>query len=98
MEAQACGLPVLSTTYSGIAELVADGESGFLVPERHANTVSHRLVDLVDHPDICSTMGSAGRRIVHEHFNMEPLNVELEQIYEQARERFHRQFATTSYS
>ena len=34
MEAQAAGLPVLSTTHSGIPEVVLDGASGFLVSER----------------------------------------------------------------
>lgn len=34
MEALAQGLPVISTYHSGIPELVQDGISGFLVPER----------------------------------------------------------------
>jgi colanic acid/amylovoran biosynthesis glycosyltransferase len=34
MEAMAMGLPVLSTLHSGIPELVEDGLSGLLVPEK----------------------------------------------------------------
>jgi colanic acid/amylovoran biosynthesis glycosyltransferase len=34
MKAQASGLPVVSTSHSGIPEAVPDRSSGFLVPER----------------------------------------------------------------
>ena len=42
MEAQACGLPVLSTLHSGIPEVVADGASGLLVPEGDAEALAGR--------------------------------------------------------
>ncbi len=43
MEAQASGCPVISTFHSGIPEVVIDGESGFLVPERDIETLSEKL-------------------------------------------------------
>ncbi|MDP1125088.1 glycosyltransferase, partial [Klebsiella pneumoniae] len=33
LEASACGLPVIGTTGSGVAEAVRDGETGLLVPQ-----------------------------------------------------------------
>ena len=41
LEAAATGLPVIGSRLGGIPETVAEGETGFLVPERDVN--SHRL-------------------------------------------------------
>ena len=42
LEAQAMGVPVVSTFHSGIPEGVADGVTGTLVPERDSGKASSR--------------------------------------------------------
>ena len=42
-EAMATGLPVVSTYHAGIPELVIDGKSGFLVPEKDVDGLVDRL-------------------------------------------------------
>lgn len=81
MEAAAVGLPVVSTFHSGIPELVADGESGYLVPERDLAALTERIRELLRHPQRWAEMGRAGRRIVEEQFNIQRLNEDLEGIY-----------------
>ncbi|ANL66890.1 colanic acid biosynthesis glycosyltransferase WcaL [Rhizobium phaseoli] len=71
MEAMAMGLPVISTRHSGIPELVADGESGLLVPESDTEALSSAMEQLVTNPTLIQTMGFQGRRIVEEQFNEE---------------------------
>lgn len=90
MEAQACGLPVLSTWHSGIPELVADGRSGFLVPERDADALAERLLHLIEHPQTWPDMGRAGRSIVEAQFDIRALNHQLVRIYEHATREFQR--------
>ncbi|OQX53652.1 MAG: colanic acid biosynthesis glycosyltransferase WcaL, partial [Candidatus Cloacimonas sp. 4484_209] len=51
MEAQATGLPVISTFHSGIPEGVLDGKSGFLVPEKDVDALADRLEYLIEHPE-----------------------------------------------
>lgn len=82
MEAMATGLPVLSSLHSGIPELVIDGQSGFLVPERDVNALAERLGHLIQHPEIWPDMGRAGRAMVEQHYNIYKLNRRLEEIYE----------------
>jgi colanic acid/amylovoran biosynthesis glycosyltransferase len=77
MEAQAGGLPVLSTVHSGIPELVADGKSGFLVPERNVEALASRLTYLCEHPNSWLHMGQEGRKIVESRFNIELSNRDL---------------------
>jgi colanic acid/amylovoran biosynthesis glycosyltransferase len=82
MEALAQGLPVLSTYHSGIPELVQDGVSGFLVPERDVNALAAKLEHLVKHPEIWLEMGQAGRSYVETYYDIDKLNDELVQLYQ----------------
>lgn len=68
LEAQAAGLPVLSTFHSGIPEIVPDGESGWLVPERDPEGLAERLTNLLEHPEMWTSCGSQGRKFVEAGF------------------------------
>lgn len=61
-EAMACGLPVLSTHHSGIAEVVDDGENGFLVAEGDAAGLFERMA-LLRCCDVAAMSASARRKI-----------------------------------
>ena len=80
-EAMASGLPVISTFHSGIPELVTDGVSGLLVPERDAASIADSLAYLISHPEICNEMGQAGRMQVEQKFDTNLLNKQLEELY-----------------
>lgn len=80
-EAMASGLPVISTFHSGIPELVSDGVSGLLVPERDAASLADALAYLIRHPEICKEMGQAGRRQVEQKFETNVLSKQLEELY-----------------
>jgi len=82
-EAMAMGLPVVSTLHGGIPELVEDGISGFLVPERDVAALRDRLEYLVTHPECWPEMGLAGRTFVETHFDIERLNDRLVDLYQQ---------------
>lgn len=85
-EAMALGLPVISTRHGGIPELVQDGISGFLVPERDPEALANRLLYLINHPECWPEMGRAGRQVVERVFDLEALNDQLVQLYEKALE------------
>jgi len=80
-EAMASGLPVISTVHSGIPELVSDGVSGLLVPERDAASLADALIYLIRDPEVCKEMGQAGRRQVGQKFDTNSLNKKLEELY-----------------
>ena len=86
-EAQASGLPVISTRHNGIPEGVRDGESGFLVPERDSAALAERLSYLVEHPEVWPAMGRVGRELVEAEFDSEMLNDRLVEIYRSMRPR-----------
>jgi colanic acid/amylovoran biosynthesis glycosyltransferase len=82
-EAMATGLPVISTVHSGIPELVENGVSGFLVPERDVQAMTDRLAYLIDHPEEWESMGRAGRKKIEDDFDNEKINDYLVELYQQ---------------
>ena len=81
LEAQASGLPVVSTYHADIPEVVVTGQTGFLVPEYDAQALADRLDYLLEHPDVWADMGQAGRRHVERHYNIHREVAKLEAIY-----------------
>jgi colanic acid/amylovoran biosynthesis glycosyltransferase len=82
LEALASGLPVISTWHSGIPELVEDGISGRLVPERDVAALSHAIDELVEAPESWVRMGLSGRACVEARHDINKLNDGLVQLYE----------------
>lgn len=82
MEAQATGLPVISTYHSGIPEVVLDGKSGFLVLERDVNTLSEKMKFLIENPKLRFKMGNAGRKHIEKNYNFTIEIKKLENLYE----------------
>lgn len=74
MEAMASGMPVLSTLHSGIPELVDDGVSGYLVPERDVSALAQKIAYLAERPESWSKLGQAGRAKVEQDYNKEHQN------------------------
>jgi colanic acid/amylovoran biosynthesis glycosyltransferase len=84
LEAQACGMPVVSTQHAGIPEIVADGVSGLLVPERDVTALAGALRRLMDNPAEWPEMGRQGREFVERRHDLSMLNRRLLDLYEEA--------------
>ncbi len=82
-EAMAMGMPVIGTLHGGIPELIEDGVSGFLVPEKDVDALAEKLTWLIEHPSNWESMGQAGRTYVEKHYDNNQLNDRLVEIYQQ---------------
>ncbi|MDF2977057.1 MAG: putative glycosyltransferase [Actinomycetospora sp.] len=71
MEAMAQGLPVVSTDVGAVADLVSDGEEGYLVDRGDAAALGARLRKLADDPDLRRTMGERARARASRDFTIE---------------------------
>ena len=80
-EAMALGIPVVATDHSGIPELVKDGVSGFIVPERDVDGLAEKIMYLIDHPEVWPEFGKAGRSYIEKYFDIEKLNDRLVEHY-----------------
>jgi len=86
MEAMAQGLPIISTFHSGIPELVIDGKSGCLVPERDVDALTEKLGYLIECSDKWVEMGQVGRKHIGEYFDIKELNERLVEINQKLTE------------
>jgi glycosyltransferase involved in cell wall biosynthesis len=68
IEGMACGTPAVCTAVASMPEVVADGETGFVVPPNDPPTLRARLEYFRDDPAGVAEMGSAGRRRVLDRF------------------------------
>jgi glycosyltransferase involved in cell wall biosynthesis len=82
IEAQASGLPVVSTIHAGIPEAVAHGETGFLVPERDWEGLASSILLLLRKDALCHRFAVAGKGRVRALFDLQKQTALLEEIYE----------------
>ena len=82
MEAQASGLPVVSTDVGSVNEIVADGRTGFLVRPGDERALAGKIRELMDQPGAWPGMGKAGRGVIEEKYDIRKLNRELVGIFE----------------
>ena len=83
IEGMAAGVPVVATAVGGVPDIVADGVSGYLVPPGDAATLAQRIVTLLRDRESARAMGRAGRASVRDHFSVERLLADVEQLYTQ---------------
>ncbi len=82
-EAGARFVPVIGTRHGGIPEIIDDGVTGFMVPERDAPALADRLIELLRNPSLRADMGLAARaKMVNEYDIIERVRV-LETHYDE---------------
>lgn len=70
LEAMQNSLPVVSTFEGGIQEIVDEGKTGFLVPQKDAPALAEKLETLIMDADLRQKMGKAGRKKYEEQFTL----------------------------
>jgi glycosyltransferase involved in cell wall biosynthesis len=83
LEAMARGLPVLATRVGGNVEVVAEGQTGLLVPPADPGSLAEALAGLWTDPQRCARMGEAGRRRVEQLFDVRRMVAAYESLYHQ---------------
>ncbi len=85
LEAQAAGLPVLAMNCGGIASVVNNGTTGFLVPEGDGPAYAQALSRLIADPNLRLSLGRAGCRMVLEQRTVEHAAAILSEALDRAR-------------
>jgi glycosyltransferase involved in cell wall biosynthesis len=64
-------LPIVSTFEGGIPDVVENGVTGFLVPQKDVEALADKLEILIKSPELRKQMGAAGRKKYEEEFTLE---------------------------
>lgn len=82
VEASARGLANIGTAHSGIPELIIEGETGFIVPERDPSTLAATLERLLEDPELRLNIGRRARAWVEESFDAQTQGTRLQEVLE----------------
>ena len=80
VEAGMCELPVVATDWRGIPSIVADGQTGFLVPPGDAGALAGRIEALVTDPDLAAQLGRRGRERYLRSFTLDAFQRAMEGV------------------
>jgi phosphatidylinositol alpha-1,6-mannosyltransferase len=80
LEAMARGKPVIGGAHGGAPEVIADGETGYLVQHGDPVQLATSIDALLAHPDVAKQMGSRGRERVEREFRFHVFAKSLRKI------------------
>ena len=69
-EASAIGRVIITTNVPGCRDVVEDGVTGILIPERNTEILASKISYLIDNPFLCEEMGRAGRKKAEKMFDV----------------------------
>jgi len=81
LEAMAAGLPCVVTDVGGNPEVVADSETGFVVPSRDVVKMAAAFSLLAEKRDLARKMGEAARKRFKSHFTFAKMMQEYRSLY-----------------
>jgi glycosyltransferase involved in cell wall biosynthesis len=85
LEAMAAGVPVVATPVGGVPELVADGETGLLVPPGDADALEAAIRRLLDEPETARRLAANALAQVEERFSERVMGERVLAVYEDLR-------------
>jgi glycosyltransferase involved in cell wall biosynthesis len=82
LEAQALGLPAVTSNVTGTREAVQDGVTGFCIDPNDHLALARRYTELLSDPDRCDEMGRAAIKWVRGNFDIVRRTEMLERLYD----------------
>jgi D-inositol-3-phosphate glycosyltransferase len=82
LEAMACGTPVVASQVGGLAFLVQDGVTGFVVPDGDPLLLADRLEQVIRQPELRQRLGQQAAAYAQE-YAWEKISARVAQVYEE---------------
>lgn len=83
MESMAAGKPIVATKVGGNAELIVDGETGFLTPTHDPSALATAIQKILDDPALAQRMGQQAKVRIAQLFSAESLVTRTEHLYDE---------------
>ncbi|HEY2895200.1 MAG TPA: glycosyltransferase [Pirellulales bacterium] len=82
LEAMATGKPVVAPRVGSVSEIVEDGRTGYVTPVGDLDSLAARMLEMLSNPVQARTMGEAGRAAAVEHWSLERMVGDYEELIE----------------
>lgn len=86
LEAMACGTPVIATQVGGLAFLVKDGETGFVVPDGDPIAMGEKLAQLICQDDLRNRLGDQAHSYAQQ-YAWEKITQQIITVYQELTSR-----------
>ncbi|HDN83241.1 MAG TPA: glycosyltransferase, partial [Candidatus Altiarchaeales archaeon] len=83
LEAMSYKKPVIASNVGGIVDIVKDGETGLLVPEKNSQKLAEAIHTVLKNDELASRLGKQGYEFVSRNFNWARITDQLIEIYSQ---------------
>jgi colanic acid/amylovoran biosynthesis glycosyltransferase len=80
-EAMAMGLISIATWHAGTPELIDDGISGFMVPEKNSIALAQKIIHIIKNPKIWQSIGVSARQKIEKEFEIKKISQQLEKLF-----------------
>jgi glycosyltransferase involved in cell wall biosynthesis len=81
LEALSFCVPVVSYDIGAVSEMVEDGRSGFVVESRNIEQMTQRVAELIEQPDLLSSMSASARERFEREFTMTKFEARLRDYF-----------------
>ncbi|HJP19911.1 MAG TPA: glycosyltransferase family 4 protein [Nitrospinota bacterium] len=81
VQGMAMGVPVIASDIKPLKEVVTDGETGLLSPNKDSGELAKRIILLLKNKELMRKMGNNGQKFVVEKFSMEKMIISIENLY-----------------
>lgn len=88
LEAMQYGLPIIATPEGGIPDVIIDGVTGFLIPQKSPKLLAAKMKRFIEYPQLRITMGAAGKERFEKLFTLKKFEIRLTDILTEAIEKF----------
>ena len=76
--------PVVASAVGGIVDVIKDGETGLLVPEKNPDTLAKAVLRLLEDPDYARQLGEQGYAHVRSYFDWDRIMDQYDAIYSES--------------
>ena len=87
LEAMACGKPVVASQVGGLAFLVRDGETGYVIPDGDPRLLAERLMLLTNQPELREQLGRRAAEVAQD-YAWEKIAARIITLYEDVLKNF----------
>jgi glycosyltransferase involved in cell wall biosynthesis len=84
LESMASGVPVVGSRISGVSDIVEDGVSGLLVPQKEHKFIAAAIMKLVEDSDMQRRFGRNARKFVERNCSWTRVLTQLDNVYRDA--------------
>lgn len=89
VEALAFQTPVVACDVGGISDVIRNGETGLLVPEKDADALAAAVLQLLDNPELAARLVNAGMAHARSYFDWDRIIDSLARVYRSAISEKH---------